>query len=230
MHTMRDSIQAIQERIRSTAERGGRNPADITLVAVSKTYPSETVREAYEDGLCVFGENRLQEAEKKIEELADLDIEWHFIGRLQTNKVKKAAPLFHLIHSVDSARLIEALGHEAKKIDRFIPILLQVNVGEEESKSGVSAGELEVLLEAVQRTSHLSCRGLMAIPPYESDPEDVRPWFIALRELGEKYRHDLIGDADRLELSMGMSHDFHVAIEEGATLIRVGTAIFGARM
>ncbi len=230
MNSISDSVRIIQDRIHSVAERCGRNASDITLVAVSKTYPPEIVREAYNAGLRVFGENRVQEAEKKIAELSDLQAEWHLIGHLQTNKVKKVLPLFHLIHSVDSPKLIGVIDREMEKVGRTADVLLQVNVGEEESKSGVAAGELETLLEALQNAPRIRCRGLMTIPPYEPDPDEVRPYFKALRELGERYRNDLLGVEERLELSMGMSHDFHAAIEEGATLIRVGTAIFGARV
>lgn len=229
MSAIANAIEKIDERVRQTAEKCGRDPESIQIVAVSKTHPPQAVREAYQAGMRVFGENRVQEAETKIEVLRDLNAEWHLIGHLQTNKVRKVVSRFSLIHSIDSPKLIRALEREAAKNTTKIPILLQLNLSGEESKFGAGAGELEILLSAMQEAPHLECRGLMTIPPFVDDAEEVRPFFRQLRELGETYRKDLIHDKNRLELSMGMTHDFPVAIEEGATLVRIGTAIFGGR-
>lgn len=229
MSQIADSIQTIRKDILRIAENCGRNPKEIQIVAVTKTHPPEAVREAYEAGLRIFGENRVQEAESKITALDDLQAEWHLIGHLQTNKIKKAFSLFTFIHSVDSVNVIESLEREGALREETKPILLQLNLSGEESKFGASAGELEILLAALQKAPHLKCRGLMTIPPYEEDPENVRLYFRQLRKLGERYRRDLTSSNERLELSMGMTGDYPVAIEEGATFIRIGTAIFGSR-
>ncbi len=229
MSSMYEAIQHVKERIEESAQGCGRDAGEIRLVAVSKTHPASYVREAYEAGLTLFGENRVQEAEKKILELEDLPIEWHLIGHLQSNKVKKAFSLFRMIHSVDRVKLIRGLEEEGEKRGEEKDILLQVNVSGEASKFGVSQKELEALLPALQEAKHLRCRGLMTIPPFLDDPEEVRPYFRALRELAEGYQSDFLAPGSRLELSMGMTNDYHVAIEEGATMVRIGTAIFGAR-
>ena len=160
MYEIEENIKRIQESISCAAERVGRNPSAIRIVSVSKRHPVEKIQQAHQLGLRIFGENQVQEAERKIETLADLDIEWHLVGHLQTNKVKKAAPLFDLIHSVDSVRLVEALQKEAAKIDRTIPILLQINISEEESKSGVPVDAFESLLASVKEADRLQCRGV----------------------------------------------------------------------
>ncbi|MBN2328739.1 MAG: YggS family pyridoxal phosphate-dependent enzyme [Candidatus Omnitrophica bacterium] len=229
MNKITDSIRIIQEKVIQTAERCGRSPQSVKIVAVSKTQPAQAVREAYQAGLRVFGENRVQEAESKIAEIQDLQAEWHLIGHLQTNKVKKILPLFQLVHSVDSVKLIEAIEKECAKQNKTMPILLQLNLSGEESKFGAEAGELEKLLTALENAPHLKSRGLMTIPPFTDDPEDVRPYFRQLRKVGEQYKNDIIKSGKTLELSMGMTNDFPVAIEEGATLVRIGTAIFGSR-
>ncbi|MGC9327035.1 MAG: YggS family pyridoxal phosphate-dependent enzyme [Candidatus Hinthialibacter sp.] len=229
MNTIADSIRFVQEKVIQTAESCGRSPQSVKIVAVSKTQPAQSVREAYQAGLRTFGENHVQEAESKITELQDLQAEWHMIGHLQTNKVKKIVPLIHLIHSVDSVKLIEALEKECAKRDRTLPILLQLNLSGEESKFGAEAGALENLLAALENAPHLESRGLMTIPPFTDDPEEVRPYFRQLRKIGQQYKHDIVNSNNTLELSMGMTNDFPVAIEEGATLVRIGTAIFGSR-
>ncbi|MBI1391015.1 MAG: YggS family pyridoxal phosphate-dependent enzyme [bacterium] len=230
MPLIAQNLELIRKKMQSAADRAGRSVDEILLIAVSKRFPEEAVREAFRAGQTRFGENRVQEAEQKIPALADLPLEWHFIGHLQTNKVKKIIPLVHLIHGVDNPRLVAALQQEAEKRPGPVNILLQVNVGGEEQKSGVDESDFESLLSALSEAPNLSCRGLMTVPPYEDDPERVRPYFRRLRELGERYRSDFLAPEARLELSMGMSHDFHVAIEEGATMIRVGTSIFGERV
>ncbi|MDP8243991.1 MAG: YggS family pyridoxal phosphate-dependent enzyme [Candidatus Hinthialibacter antarcticus] len=229
MTTIQHNLETIRQQMSESCIQAGRDPEDVKLVAVSKLHPAEAVRVAYAAGQLVFGENRVQETAQKIPTLSDLPLVWHFIGHLQTNKIKKVLPLVSMIHTVDSDRLIAALQIEAEKLDRTIDVLLQVNVGGEEQKSGVGDDELETLIRALESAPRLICRGLMTVPPYEEDTEKVRPYFAKLRELGERYKVNLSPPGQRLELSMGMSHDFHVAIEEGATLIRIGTAIFGAR-
>ena len=226
---IKSNLVAIQNQIAASCVKAGRNPSDVKLIAVSKLHPAEAIREAHAAGHLIFGENRVQETAQKIPTLSDLPLEWHFIGHLQTNKIKKVLPLVSMIHTVDSERLIAALEAECEKNDREIDVLLQVNVGGEEQKSGVGDNELGQLFKALDQAPHLRCRGLMTVPPYEEDAEKVRPYFAKLRELSEQYRSRLVAYGERVELSMGMSHDFHVAIEEGATLIRIGTAIFGAR-
>lgn len=229
MSLLHDRVLAVREQVERAAERGGQNPRDIQIVAVSKTHPPQLIREAYTAGLRVFGENRVQEAETKIAELRDLELEWHLVGHLQTNKVKKAVQLFHLIHSADSPKLIAELEREAVKANRFVDVLLQLNISGEATKSGGREEDLEILIAALRDAPHVRSRGLMTIPPFEEDPERTRPYFRRLREIGEQYRERLLAPGVKLELSMGMSHDFAVAIEEGATLVRIGTALFGSR-
>ncbi|MGI6455495.1 MAG: YggS family pyridoxal phosphate-dependent enzyme [bacterium] len=228
LESLKTRVDSIRENVVKAAERCGRCPDEIKILAVSKTHPSELIRMAHQAGLRLFGENRVQEAERKVQELRDLDLEWHLIGQLQTNKVKKALDLFRFIHSVDRPRLVNALEREAQLRQQTINIFLQVNIGEEESKAGTSVDHFEELLNSVQQTEFLHVLGLMTVPPFLDDPAQVRPYFQQLRELGEKYRADLVGNR-RLELSMGMTHDYPVAIEEGATILRIGTAIFGER-
>lgn len=198
----------------------------IRLIAVTKTVASAAIREAFRAGVRTFGENRVQEGVPKIHELQDLNAEWHFIGHLQTNKAREAVRNFAMIHSVDSERLLLQIEKEAVKAGKSMPVLLELNLGGEESKSGMTAAELPRLLEAALSLSRTVVRGLMTVPPYLEDPEQVRPYFRQLRELRDRFRE---GFPTLIELSMGMSHDFAVAIEEGATMVRVGTALFGER-
>ncbi len=226
---IRENLERVQERIANAAHRAARDASEITLVAVSKTKPAALIREAVSAGVKVLGENRIQEVDKKIPELEDLQAEWHMVGHLQTNKAKKAVQLFDLIHSVDSPRLVEALDKAADKEEKRLPILLQVNIAGEEQKYGTSTEEFDSLVNAALAASFLDVRGLMVMPPFSDDPEDSRPYFRALRALAESHRERLSPDGRRIELSMGMTGDFEVAIEEGATMVRIGTAIFGAR-
>lgn len=201
-------------------------------MAVSKTFPSESIREAYGAGIRVFGENRVQEFSGKSWDLHDLGgAEWHLIGHLQTNKAAKAAELFSAFDSVDSVKLAEKLNAAAEKMGKTLPVLIEINVGGEEAKSGIAPGseELENILPAAPRWNNLAIRGLMTVPPYTEDPEGARPYFRRLRAIrdGIAARNPLAVAMD--VLSMGMSHDFEVAIEEGSTCVRVGTAIFGER-
>ncbi len=226
---IRNNIEKVNERIARACRRAGRQPESVTLVAVSKTFPAERVREAYEAGLRCFSENRIQEAEGKIAQLADLDITWHLIGHLQTNKAKKAAELFHTVESLDSLRLAQKLDQAQAAKNQPLPVLVQVDLAGEETKSGVPEVELPGFLRQVSELAHLRVRGLMTLPPYHEDPERVRPYFRRLRELAERLASENIPNVSFNELSMGMSHDFEIAIEEGATTVRVGSAIFGER-
>ncbi|WP_460177066.1 YggS family pyridoxal phosphate-dependent enzyme [Thermodesulfovibrio hydrogeniphilus] len=220
-------ISSIFKKITYAAIRAGRNPEEIKLVAVSKSQPIEKIIEAADLGLRIFGENRVQEAKSKIEKIRDFDIEWHLIGHLQTNKVKEAVKLFTVIHSLDSDRLALAINKEAEKINKTQRVLIQVKLSEEETKYGVKEEEVEKLCELCLNLKNLQVEGLMTIPPYFENPEDVRPYFRKLREIRDSLsqKYPLIK-----ELSMGMSHDFEVAVEEGATMVRIGTAIFGERI
>jgi pyridoxal phosphate enzyme (YggS family) len=218
MLNVRDTCFRTLEKIHNAAARSGRDPASIRLIAVTKTVPPERIREAVECGIRDIGENRLQEALLKIEALADLNVTWHFIGRLQTNKAKKVVEHFGWVQCVDRTDLAQKLNQTAAKP---LPVLLEVKLHEEPNKSGVVEPELPALISSFKNYEKLQLRGLMAIPPYFDNPEDARPFFAKLR--------DLAGRFGLAELSMGMSHDFEVAIEEGATMVRVGTALFGER-
>jgi pyridoxal phosphate enzyme (YggS family) len=227
-----ENVARVRERITSAAGRAGRDPKEITLMGVSKTFPVERIREAYAAGLRMFGENRVQEFADKAGSLHDLaDVEWHLIGHLQSNKAAKATELFGAVDSVDSVRLAEKLNGAAEKAGKTLPILIEINVGGEDAKSGVAPAseELEQVLMAASRWGNLRIRGLMTVPPYSENPEDARPFFRHLREVRDEISsRNLL--AIRMDvLSMGMSHDFEAAIEEGSTCVRVGTAIFGER-
>jgi len=227
-----DNVAAVRERIARAAARVGRDPDSITVMAVSKTVEPERIRQAYAAGIRVFGENRVQEFADKAGALADLgEAKWHLIGHLQTNKAKKAAEQFHAIDSVDSLRLAEKLNQAAEQADKRLAVLIEIKVGEEESKSGIPADapELEELLRGMEQLTHLQVRGLMTVPPFTEDPEGARPFFRMLRDLSDSIARRKLPRIRMDVLSMGMSHDFEVAIEEGSTCVRVGTAIFGAR-
>lgn len=224
-----DRVAAVRERIARAAERASRPPGDVTLVAVSKTFPAESVRDAFAAGVRHFGENRVQEATDKIEALSDLrpaGLRWHLIGHLQSNKARRAASLFDVIHSVDSADLAERVAGAAAASGRNLPVLVQVDLAGEETKSGVPPEGLPEALARMRALAGLRVSGLMVLPPL-LDAEDVRPYFRRLRALRDEMAEQ--GLLDGGDLSMGMSHDFEVAVEEGATMVRVGSAIFGAR-
>lgn len=223
-----ENIVRVRERMAAACARTGRRPEDVRLVAVSKTIPAERIRQAYEAGLRDFGENRVQEAEAKRPALANLDITWHLVGHLQTNKARAARELFQYIQSVDSLRLAERLNRVALPGQR-LPVLLEVNLGNEPTKSGAREEEVLRLAEGVSLLPTLELRGLMVVPPFFDDPEGARPFFRRLRELAELIQSRNLPGVSMGELSMGMSHDFEVAIEEGATMVRIGTAIFGPR-
>ncbi len=223
-------LAEVQSRIASAAKRAGRASEDLQLIAVSKTHPSEMLREAIAAGVTDFGENRVQEADGKIEEVGRGSARWHLIGHLQSNKARRAVQLFDVIHSLDSVVLAHKLDRACQDLERDqLPVLIQVDLGHEATKSGVGENELPQLIEAVISCERLSLIGLMTLPPFFEDPELTRPFFMKLRELADRYSSRGAFGKHRAELSMGMTHDFEVAIEEGATMLRVGTAIFGER-
>jgi pyridoxal phosphate enzyme (YggS family) len=227
-----DNIAQVQERIAAAARRARRNPDEIMLMAVSKTFPPERIREAYDAGLRVFGENRVQEFAGKADALYDLrDVEWHLIGHLQTNKAAKATELFDGVDSVDSVRTAEKLNGFAASAGKILPVLIEINVGGEKAKSGVAPGskELEEILQGAPQWGNLTIRGLMTVPPYAEDPEGSRPYFRQLGQIRDSISARALPKIGTAVLSMGMSHDFQAAIEEGATCVRIGTAIFGQR-
>lgn len=222
------NIGIIRERIERAAKHVGREPREVTLLAATKSVDVKRMQEAVKAGVTVFGENYVQEAKKKVKDLerSKKDIRWHFIGNLQKNKAKDAVLLFDMIESVDSIGLAKELNKKAKeKID----VLIQVNLAKEKTKGGVTEHEALVLAREIAKLENLSLKGLMTIPPYFENPEMSRPYFTELRRLAEKIRRENIPNVIMKDLSMGMSHDFEIAIEEGATIIRVGTAIFGER-
>jgi len=226
------NIARVRERIAAAARRAGRRPEEIALMGVTKTHPAERIREAYAAGLRLFGENRVQEFAGKAAALADLTgASWHMIGHLQTNKAGKAAELFGAVDSVDSVKLAEKLDGAARAANKRLAVLIEINVGAEAAKSGVApeSRELEELLAVSPRLEALEFRGLMTVPPFADDPEEARPFFRKLRELRDALAARKIPSVKMDVLSMGMSHDFEIAIEEGSTCVRVGTAIFGER-
>ena len=226
---MKKRLQNVKKRIYEAAQACGRDPETVCLVAVSKTIPASRVREAIEAGVTVLGENYVQEARTKFNELATYPVSWHFIGHLQSNKAKYAVRLFDLIHSVDSLKLARELNKQARKNNKIQSILIQVNMGKEPSKSGVYVEDTLNLLKDISLLENLSIKGLMTMPPFFDAPQKVRPYFSALRNLGDQLKQKNLSNVTLDELSMGMTGDFEVAIEEGATLVRIGTAIFGKR-
>jgi pyridoxal phosphate enzyme (YggS family) len=227
-----DNLKFVRERLISAAQRAKRDPADAKFMAVSKTFGAEAIREAYGAGQRLFGENRVQEFAGKAETLRDLPgFEMHLIGHLQSNKARKATELFAAIDSVDSLKLAERLNTSALELGKRLPVLIEINIGGEDAKAGVAPGsaELEDLLASASRFTNLHIHGLMTVPPFTDDPEGARPFFRRLRELRDQIAARNLPGVTMDELSMGMSHDFEVAIEEGSTCVRLGTAIFGAR-
>ena len=246
MSSIKENFLRVMERIEKAAQRGGRDPKEIKLVAVSKTVEAARIKEAIEAGVSILGENYVQEAKKKIEEIGrpacmepasrslvegrrfgeGRPVAWHFIGHLQSNKAKYAVRLFDMIHSIDSLSLAEELNRRAELADQTIEVLIEVNLSMEATKFGADEEKAINLAKGILHLSHLSLEGLMTMPPYFDSPEESRPYFVQLRNLKEKMLREGIS---MKELSMGMSNDFEVAIEEGATYVRVGTAIFGPR-
>jgi hypothetical protein len=226
--SVKANLQTIRDGIEAACRRCGRDPRTVRLVAVSKTKPVSLIEEAAQEGQTLFGESYVQEFVAKAEAIL-LPLEWHFIGALQSNKVKYLRGHTALIHSVDRYSLAAEIDRQWSALKEPAAILIQVNIGEEASKSGTTARELEELVRRVSLLPHLRIRGLMTLPPYRDDPEEVRPYFRSLRQLALTIDQLKLPGVAMEELSMGMSHDFAVAIEEGATLVRVGTAIFGER-
>lgn len=227
---MRERVEEIQKRIAAAAESAGRSPDEIRLVAVSKTKPVASVQKALDAGLNLFGENYIQESREKVAALEGTGAQWHFIGHLQSNKAKYAVKLFDLIHSVDSLKLARELNKQAVKIDKVQPVLVQVNISAEATKSGTSSEDTVALVSAIGELPNLSLQGLMTMPPFFDDPERARPYFRELRQLRDHISDLSIPGISMEELSMGMTGDFEAAIAEGATLVRIGTAIFGERL
>jgi len=226
---LKRNLESVMHRIEQAAVSSGRNPETIRLVSVSKTIPAETVKKAIDAGADILGENYIQEARTKFNDLSSYPVSWHFIGHLQTNKAKYAVRIFDLIHSVDSFKLALELDKQAGKTGKIQHILIQVNVSEESSKSGVSVQNTLNLVKEISVLENLAIKGLMTMPPFFNEPEKVRPFFKDLRNLQENIRKEEIQNVVMDELSMGMTGDFEAAIEEGATLVRIGTAIFGER-
>jgi pyridoxal phosphate enzyme (YggS family) len=226
---LKDRLEKVNERIRKAAEASRRPMEAIRLIAVSKTIPAEVVQQAIEAGVTDLGENYIQEAREKIYTLARFPVNWHYIGHLQSNKAKYAVRLFDLIHSVDSLKLAKELDKYAKKNDKIQSVLIQVNVAREDSKSGVYVDYTLKLLTDISRLENIEVKGLMTMPPFFNAPEKVRPFFEALRKLRDRLKAEDIPRVTLDELSMGMSGDFEAAIAEGATMVRIGTAIFGER-
>ena len=226
------NIARVRERIAAAARRARRDPNEIALMAVTKTFSPERIREAYHAGLRLFGENRVQEFAGKAGALRDLrDAEWHMIGHLQTNKAAKAVESFAAVDSVDSLRLAQRLNSSAQQLGKKLAVLIEINVGGEAAKSGIAPGsrELDELLQGAAELEHLEFRGLMTIPPFTDDPQLARPYFQKLHQLRDDIAARRMPGVNMSVLSMGMSHDFEVAIEEGSTCVRLGTAIFGER-
>lgn len=223
-----DNLQKVRSNIINSCEAVGRNPDEVTLIAVSKTKPVEILQEAYDAGARIFGENKVQEILDKYDQLPS-DIQWHMIGHLQRNKVKYIIDKVAMIHSVDSLRLAETIEQEAAKKDIVMPVLLEVNVAEEESKFGLKLEEVFPLVEEINHFSHVQIMGLMTIAPFTLNPEDNRKVFRALKKLSVDISEKNINNVNMSVLSMGMTGDYEVAVQEGSTMVRVGTGIFGER-
>lgn len=226
---MKENLDRINKRIADAAIACGRQPDTVRLVAVSKTMPVERVAEAIDAGALILGENYIQETREKFNALYDRPVQWHFIGHLQSNKSKYAVRMFDLIHSVDSIKLAKTLDREAAKNDKVQDILVQVNISREATKSGIEEDETVDLVSQIARLENIRVKGLMTMPPFFDQPEAARPFFRRLAQLRDRIADKNIAGVEMDELSMGMTGDFEVAIEEGATLVRIGTAIFGAR-
>lgn len=223
---VRERLERVLRRIEGVAKRSGRDPNDITLVAVSKNFPADAVKEAYSLGIRNFGENRAQELREKYEELKDLNITWHFIGRIQTNKVKYFVQIAEYVHSVWRKEELDEIEKRASKIGKVMKIFVEMNISGEESKAGIRESEISDFLKLVNNYKHIKIIGLMTMAPLVEDPEEIRWVFRRLRKIRDEMSKEF---PSLKELSMGMSNDFEVAIEEGATFVRIGTAIFGPR-
>ncbi|MDO9566610.1 MAG: YggS family pyridoxal phosphate-dependent enzyme [Candidatus Desulfaltia sp.] len=226
---LKQKLENIMDRIKTAALSCGRKPESVRLLAVSKTMPADKVKEAIDAGVTTLGENYIQEAREKFNSLSSYNVSWHFIGHLQTNKAKYAVRLFDLIHTVDSLKLALELNKQSKKINKIQQILIQINIGRESSKSGIYEQNALKLTKEISGLENLAVKGLMIMPPFFDDPEKVRPYFSTLRNMRDHIKEEAVKNVSMEELSMGMTGDFEAAIEEGATLVRIGTAIFGKR-
>ena len=222
-------LAEVRDRIANAAGRAGRQPGDVRLIAVSKTHPIDAVRAAADAGQLDFGENKVQEALQKIAQWTDTPLRWHLIGHLQSNKARKAAGVVHAIHAIDSVDLLKRVDQAAKAAGHRVEALIQVDLALEETKFGAPLAAVPAILQAADACTAANLVGLMLLPPLAENPEDARPWFARLRALRDELAASGVPGGRLRELSMGMSHDFEVAIEEGATMVRVGTAIFGER-
>ncbi|MDY6863754.1 MAG: YggS family pyridoxal phosphate-dependent enzyme [Thermodesulfobacteriota bacterium] len=225
-----NNLENVFKNIKKAAQKAKRNPGEVKLIAVSKTVPPEIISDAVDAGVDIFGENYVQEAKAKIDRLKDKNISWHFIGHLQKNKGKNAVELFDMIHSLDSFPLARKLNEYAKIKEKKTEVLIQVNIAGEPGKSGLREEEVQGFIEKITVLDSLKLKGLMVIPPYSPNPENSRPYYNALKKLLSKINRLKILDSSLSELSMGMSNDYVIAIEEGATMVRVGTVIFGSRI
>ncbi|SMO59257.1 YggS family pyridoxal phosphate-dependent enzyme [Gracilimonas mengyeensis] len=223
------NLKSIQQRIKEACESCGRDPEEVLLVAVSKTKPNEDILEAVQAGQLHFGENRMKDLEDKMLEIANPDISWHFIGNIQTNKIKYIAERVNWIHSVEKAKYLKEIEKRAGKANRVVNALIQVNISDEQQKGGCKPGDLAGILEKAQNYEHVKVKGLMGMARFVDDPEEVRSEFKLLKELFDSHQEYNKGSVELKHLSMGMTNDMEVAIEEGATMVRVGTAIFGER-
>lgn len=226
---IRDRLAQVQEHIARAAERAGRRPDEITLITVSKTFDSSTVQRAVDAGALDLGENRVQEAAGKVEAVKGERLRWHLIGHLQSNKARLAARAFDVIHTIDSRELVERLDRVAGEEGRRLAVLVQVDLADEPTKTGADEAQLPGIVETLDAARHLDFKGLMTMPPFFDEPEQTRPYFRRLRAILDELNRSRSAERRLTQLSMGMSHDFEVAIEEGATMVRVGTAIFGKR-
>jgi PLP dependent protein len=230
MNSIAHNIQLIRERIANAAVGCSRSPGEILLLAISKTFPVDSIAQAAQAGLHQFGENRIQEAESKIGYFKKTpNLEWHLVGHLQSNKTRRAAELFDVIHSIDDIRLAQRLHQASLEIGKTLSVFLQIDLGGEETKFGADPDQIREIVSTISGLKGIRLNGLMTLPPYFEDPEKARPYFAKLRELREMLESEQPGCLGQQHLSMGMSHDFEAAIQEGATIVRVGTAIFGQR-
>lgn len=229
MDTISDNIESINQRIQTATVKSGRNKDDIKLIAVSKTKPNSMILEALDAGQLHFGENRMHELQNKMSDIQHPDIQWHMIGTIQTNKIKYIADKVHWIHSVGKAKYFREINKRAAQAERSINLLVQVNISGEDQKSGCEPSELELILESARNFDHIKIRGLMGMARFVNNPQDVRAEFALLKKIFDDHVHLNDGNVQLSELSMGMSNDFEVAIEEGATMVRVGSSIFGLR-
>ncbi len=230
MSTIVENIQWIRDRIAAAAASCNRSPDDITLLPISKTFPVDSISQAAAAGMSRFGENRVQEAEKKILHFRSLaNLEWHLVGHLQSNKAKRAAELFDVIHSVDSIKLATRLSQACVEIGKVLSVLIQVDLGGEDTKFGAEPDSIADIVRVVSGLKGIRINGLMTIPPFFEDPDKSRPYFARLRDLRDTVESEMPGCLGERHLSMGMSHDFEAAIREGSTMVRIGTAIFGTR-